>query len=333
MSERVVVVTGASAGLGRAIACAFAREGDRVALVARGRAGLEAAAAEVRQLGGKAVVYPADVADADALDAVAEAVERELGPIDVWVNNAMVAVLGEVADTTAEEFRRVTDVTYLGSVHGTQSGAAQDAAARPGAHHPGRLRARPPRHPASGDLLRSQARDPGLLRVPALRAAPPRKHRRPDDRPAARDEHHPVRLGAPPCAQSAAAGPAHLRARAGRPRRRLGLAPSAPPELWVGAPTALTIVGNRLAPWVAEWYLGRTGFGSQQTDTPAAPDRPDYVEAPLDDRRDFGADGSFTDQAKTRSPQLWAATHRPAVAGIGALVAGALAALARRAAA
>src|SRR3954452_8677351 len=118
---RTIVITGASAGVVRATARGFARRGDRVALLARGRAGLEAAAADVRHLGGRPLVVPTDVADADAVEAAAERIEAELGPIDVWINNAMTAVLGEVADTSAAEFRRVTEVTYLGQVHGTQA--------------------------------------------------------------------------------------------------------------------------------------------------------------------------------------------------------------------
>src|SRR3954468_6619901 len=118
---RTIVITGASAGVGRTTAAAFGERGDRVALIARGRAGLEAAAAEVRALGGEALVLPCDVADADALDAAATRAERELGPIDAWINAAMTAVQGRVVDTPASELRRVTEVTYLGSVHGIQS--------------------------------------------------------------------------------------------------------------------------------------------------------------------------------------------------------------------
>src|SRR3954471_4936256 len=118
---RTIVITGASAGVGRTTAAAFGERGDRVALIARGRAGLEAAAREVREAGGQALVLPCDVADADAVDRAADEVERTLGPIDVWCNVHMTAVLAEVTETTAEEFRRVTEVTYLGSVHGVQS--------------------------------------------------------------------------------------------------------------------------------------------------------------------------------------------------------------------
>src|SRR4051812_29533000 len=121
MDSEVVVITGASAGVGRATARAFAARGAKIGLIARGRAGLEATRREVEAAGGAALVLPADVADADAVDAAADAVEERFGPIDVWVNAAMAAVLGEVRSTTAEEFRRVTEVTYLGSVHGIQA--------------------------------------------------------------------------------------------------------------------------------------------------------------------------------------------------------------------
>src|SRR5688500_13263034 len=116
---RVVVVTGASAGVGRATVRAFARRGASLGLLARGRDGLEATRAEVEALGGKALVLPTDVADPDQVEAAAGAVEAELGPIDVWVNNAMVSVFSPARETTAAEYRRVTEVTYLGYVHGT----------------------------------------------------------------------------------------------------------------------------------------------------------------------------------------------------------------------
>ena len=115
----VVVVTGASAGVGRAVVREFARHGAQIGLIARGRDGLEGARREVEATGGRALVLPADVADADAVERAAAAVEAELGPIDVWVNNAMVSVFSPVAEMTADEYRRVTEVTYLGFVHGT----------------------------------------------------------------------------------------------------------------------------------------------------------------------------------------------------------------------
>ena len=118
MSE-VIVVTGASAGLGRAIVERFARDGCSIGLIARGRERLEQAGATVEALGGRALLLPLDVADADAVEHAAETVERELGPIDVWINNAMVSVYSPIKQMPAAEFRRVTEVTYLGYVHGT----------------------------------------------------------------------------------------------------------------------------------------------------------------------------------------------------------------------
>ncbi|MDQ6796796.1 MAG: SDR family NAD(P)-dependent oxidoreductase, partial [Actinomycetota bacterium] len=119
MSGRVVVVTGASGGVGRAVAQAFGEAGDAVALLARGRAGLEAAADQVRAGGGRALVLPTDTADAAAVEAAAERVESELGLIDIWVNDAFTSVFAPFAEITAEEFRRVTEVSYLGYVYGT----------------------------------------------------------------------------------------------------------------------------------------------------------------------------------------------------------------------
>src|SRR3954451_3747911 len=121
----IVVVTGASAGVGRATVRAFAEQGFDVGLIARGEAGLEAAADEIRSLGRRALPLPLDVADADAVEAAADRVERDLGPIDVWVNNAMESVFATVQDTKPDEYRRVTDVNYLGYVYGTKSALAR----------------------------------------------------------------------------------------------------------------------------------------------------------------------------------------------------------------
>ena len=158
---RVVVITGASAGVGRATARAFAARGAAVGLIARGAAGLEATHHEIVQAGGRAVWVEADVADAAAVEAAAARIEAELGPIDVWVNNAMATVLSPVKQMTSEEFQRVTDVTYLGAVHGARPRSPHAAPRRRG-HHPGRVGAGLSRHSAAIGVLRGKARDPGI---------------------------------------------------------------------------------------------------------------------------------------------------------------------------
>ncbi len=165
--RRVVVITGASAGVGRATAHAFAKEGAHIGLIARGAERLEAARREVEELGGKAVIVAADVADADAIEAAAATIEQQLGPIDVWVNNAMTSVFSPVKEMTADEFKRVTEVTYLGFVNGTLA-ALKRMLPRDRRHHSGRQRAGVSRHSSAGRVLRREARHPRLLRLAAL---------------------------------------------------------------------------------------------------------------------------------------------------------------------
>jgi NAD(P)-dependent dehydrogenase (short-subunit alcohol dehydrogenase family) len=329
---KVAVVTGASAGIGRATARELGRRGYAVALLARGEAGLDAARREIEADGGRALALPVDVADADAVDAAADRVERELGPIDVWVNVAMAAVLGEVRHTSAEEFRRVTEVTYLGSVHGAQAALRRmlprdrgkivqvgSALGRRGI--PLQATYCAAKHAIQGfvESLRTELIHEGskvevtLVQLPGLnttqfgwvRLRPPVDH-----------EPQPVA----PIYQPEVA--ARAIAWAAENRRR---------ELWVGWPTTLTIVGNWVAPRIQDWYLARTGYGGQQTSKPAAPDRRDYLFEPLDTSEDRGSHGSFDDQAKSRSPQLWLSTHRRALlAGAVSAAAAGTAALTRR---
>jgi NAD(P)-dependent dehydrogenase (short-subunit alcohol dehydrogenase family) len=315
----VVVITGASAGVGRAAARAFGARGDRVALIARGEAGLRAAAEEVRAAGGQALVLPCDVSDADAVEAAAARAEEQLGPIDVWVNNAMTAVLAEVADTPAEEFRRVTEVTYLGSVHGAQAALrrmlprdrgviVQVGSALAFRGIPLQATYCGAKHAIEGfcESLRTELmhRKSGVrlavVHLPGMNTTQFSWVR-------ARTERHPQPV--PPIYQPEVAADVIVWAAHHRRKR-----------IWVGYPTVQTIVGNRLAAWVADRYLARTGFDSQQTDQPMPPGRPDYLFSPLDAETDHGLHGEWGDQAVTRSTQVWLNLHRGTVAAAAAAV-------------
>ena len=324
----VVVITGASAGVGRATAQAFGRRGARVGLLARGRDGLEGAKAEVESAGAKALVLPTDVSDAQAVEAAAGEVEERFGPIDVWVNNAMVSVFSPVKEMTAEEFRRVTEVTYLGTVYGTlaalkrmlprnRGSIVQVGSALAYRGIPLQSAYCGSKHAIQGftESLRSELiHDRSdvqltMVQMPALntpqfgwvRSRLPRKPQ-------------PV----PPIFQPEVAAEAIVWA--ARHRRN---------ELWVGWPAVKAIWGNKLIPRELDYYLARTGYDSQQTDEPVDQDRKDNLWEPLPG--DHGAHGSFDNQAHRRSYQWWANTHRGAVALAGsslAMLAGA--ALARR---
>jgi short-subunit dehydrogenase len=326
---RVIVVTGASAGIGRATVRELARRRAAVGLVARGRDGLEGAAREARALGARAAVAPADVADADAVEAAAATVERELGPIDVWVNAAMATVLARVVDSTAAEIRRTTEVTYLGYVHGTLAALRRMVPRDRGtivqvgsalAYRGIPLQAAycGAKHAIQGftESLRAELRHDGsavaitMVHLPGVNSTQfdlvrARLPRRP--RPVA-----PVYQ--PEVAARAIAWAAE------HPRR----------ELWVGAPTVGVILADRLAPGLLERYLARTAVGGQQTDEPADPERPDYLFAPVPG--DHGAHGRFDDEAREASLQLRAATHRGWLLAAAGACAGGAAALARRSA-
>ena len=324
----VVVITGASAGVGRATAQAFGRRGARVGLLARGRDGLEGAKAEVESAGAKALVLPTDVSDAQAVEAAAGEVEERFGPIDVWVNNAMVSVFSPVKEMTAEEFRRVTEVTYLGTVYGTlaalkrmlprnRGSIVQVGSALAYRGIPLQSAYCGSKHAIQGftESLRSELiHDRSdvqltMVQMPALntpqfgwvRSRLPRKPQ-------------PV----PPIFQPEVAAEAIVWA--AQHRRN---------ELWVGWPAVKAIWGNKLISRELDYYLARTGYDSQQTDEPVDQDRKDNLWEPLPG--DHGAHGSFDSRAHRRSYQWWANTHRGAVALAGsalAMLAGA--ALARR---
>ena len=331
MSGRVVVVTGGSAGVGRATAEAFARRGDRVAVVARDRDRVEAAVGELERLGApQAVGSVADVADPAALEEAAETVERELGPIDVWVNNAMTAVLGKVRDTTAEDFRRVSDVTYLGSVHGylaaltvmrprDRGTIVQVGSALAWRGIPLQASYCSAKHAIQGfyESLRTELMHENsnikltIVHLPGLNTTQFGWVR-------LRGLHqHPQPVA--PVFQPEVAAKAIVHA-AKHPRR----------QLWVGLPTYYTIIGNWLAPAIQDRYLANTAFGGQQSDRSAAPDRDDYLHTPVDDDTDRGSHGIFDDRAKNHSLALELTLRRGIIAAaIASASAAALAAAAR----
>jgi NAD(P)-dependent dehydrogenase (short-subunit alcohol dehydrogenase family) len=327
LEGKVVAVTGASAGVGRATARELARRGADVGLIARGEERLAAAAQEVRDAGRRACVAPADVASADQVEAAARRIEEELGPLDIWVNVAMTAVLAETWECTPEEFLRVTQVTYLGSVHGMQAALRRfrprdrgtivqvgSALSRRGIPLQSTYCAS--KHAIKGvcDSLRAEllhensSVQVALVQLPGLNTPQFNWVR-------TRLGKHPQPV--PPIYQPEVAARAIAWA-AEHPKR----------ELWVGLPTVYTILGERVASGLMDRYLAKTNIQAQQTDQPIDPStRRDNLESPPPG--DPGAHGIFDDQAKVRSPQLWLATHKGLVAGAAA--AGAAAAAAARA--
>jgi NAD(P)-dependent dehydrogenase (short-subunit alcohol dehydrogenase family) len=333
-APQVVVVTGASGGIGRATAIAFARRGDRVALLARGEVGLQAAADEVRAAGGTPLVVPVDVSDADAVEAAADRVEAELGPIDVWCNVAFTSVFAPFDQISAAEYARVTQVTYLGFVHGTmaalrrmkprdrgvivQTGSALAYRGIPlqsvycGAKHAIRgfteALLTELRHDASNVHV-TMVNMPGV-NTPQFDWVLNKLPKRPQ----------PVApIYSPEFVATAMVWAAE------HPRRR---------AWWVGTPTVYTIMGNKVAPAFLDRYLARTGISGQQTDADAQPDDPQNLWHPADgaDGHDFGAEGRFTKGSWTRDPQVWASRHHGAVAAAAgaALAVGAAAVSGRR---
>jgi NAD(P)-dependent dehydrogenase (short-subunit alcohol dehydrogenase family) len=301
--SRTVVVTGASAGVGRAAAAAFGARGDRVALIARGREGLASAVRDVESAGGHALALPCDVSDAAAVDAAAQRAEDELGPIDVWVNDAMAAVLAYVHETDPADFRRVTEVTYLGCVHGTMAALARmrprDRGVIVQVGSALAYRAIPLQASYCGakfairgftDALRAELmHERSNVRVTMVQLPGLNTPQFTWVRTTLRRQPQPV----PPIYQPELAADAIVYA-ADHPRR----------EVWLGGSTVITILGNKLAPWFADRYLARTNVQAQQTDQPLDPTRRDYLYEPLDDHADRGAHGPFDARAKRRSLQF-----------------------------
>jgi NAD(P)-dependent dehydrogenase (short-subunit alcohol dehydrogenase family) len=317
MNGRVVVVTGASAGVGRAAALAFAERGDAVGLLARGAERLESTRREVEALGARAHAVTVDVADAQAVENAASEVEQTLGPIDVWVNNAMATVFAPLADVEPDEFRRATEVTYLGSVWGTmaalrrmrprdrgvivQVGSALAyrgiplQAAYCGAKHAlqGFLESVRTELAHDGSKVRVTMVQLPALNTPQFTWSRARMPRQPQ----------PV----PPIFQPEVGADAIVWA-ADHPRR----------ELLVGWPTVKTILGNAVMPGIADRYLADKGYEAQQTERPLEHERQGNLFEPAEG--DAGAHGPFDDRAKPFSVQLWATKHRRALGAAGAAV-------------
>jgi NAD(P)-dependent dehydrogenase (short-subunit alcohol dehydrogenase family) len=318
---KVIAVTGASAGVGRAAVRRFARDGARLGLIARGRERLDAAAAEVERLGGEALVLPLDVAEPDAVDDAASQIEERFGPLDVWVNNAMATVFAPVRDTTPEEFRRATEVTYLGAVWGTMAALRRmlprDRGTIVQVGSALAYRSIPLQAAYCGaksairgftESLRTELLHEGsdvhvtMVELPAhntpqfgwSRAKMPRKPQ-------------PV----PPIFQPEVAAEAIFYAATHRRR-----------ELVVGWPAVKAVYGEKVAPGLLDRYLARSGYDAQQTEEPLDAEREGNLFEPVPG--DFAAHGTFDDQAKPRSLLFELDRRRDSIAfaaGLGAAVA------------
>jgi len=309
--SEVVVVTGASAGLGRAIAREFGRHGASVGLISRNQERLDAAKKEIEQTGGRALVLPADVADPIAVESAAEKVERDLGPIDVWVNNAMTSVFSPIEEMEPDEFKRVTEVTYLGTVYGTIAALKQMRQRNRGAivqvgsalayrSIPLQSAYCAAKHAIAGftdslrcELIHQKSRvHVTMVHMPALNT--PQfgwvKSRLPQ-------KAQPV----PPIFQPEVGARAVYWA-AHRRRR----------EVFVGGSTVAAIYGQKFIPGLLDRYLGKTGYASQQNDGPEDPNRANDLWESVPG--DIAAHGAFDDRASYRSPELWMSGYRTALA-------------------
>src|SRR5437870_4197318 len=317
MPRQVIVITGASAGVGRATVRAFAKRGADIGLLARGIDGLEAARREVEAEGGRALVLPTDVASAEQVESAAARIERDLGPIDVWINNAMVSVFSPVKELQPEEVKRVIDVTYLGVVYGTLAALkrmlprdrgtiVQVGSALAYRGIPLQAAYCGAKHAIQGfteslrcELLHDKSNvRVTMVQLPAMNTpqfswVKSRLPRKPQ----------PV----PPIYQPEIAAEAIIYA-AYQDRR----------EMEVGMPTVVAVEGNKFIPGIMDRYLARTNYEAQQTDEPVEADRRDNLWSPVPG--DHGAHGTFDDRASDSSPQLWANMNRRWLAlGCGAL--------------
>jgi NAD(P)-dependent dehydrogenase (short-subunit alcohol dehydrogenase family) len=324
---QVIVVTGASGGVGRAVARRYGARGDKVAVLARGVDGLAGVTKEIEAAGGTALPVEVDVADHAAVDAAATHVEAELGPIDVWINDAFTSVFAPFMQVSPDEFKRLTEVTYLGYVYGTRAAlrrmlprdrgtVVQVGSALAYRGIPLQSGYCGAKHAIQGfteslrcELLHDKSNvHVTMVQLPAVNTPQ-------FDWVLSRLRHkaQPV----PPIYQPEVAARGIVYA-ADHPRRR---------EYWIGGSTVATLLANAVAPGMLDRYLARTGYKSQQTDQPRTADQPANLWRPADGPHepDYGAHGRFDGRAKTHSVQLWASQHHGVLAGAAA--AAALAAL------
>ena len=311
--RRVVVITGASAGVGRAAAVEFARRGDAVGLIARGAAGLASAREEVEQAGGEGFVFPVDVADPQAVDEAASAIEDRFGRIDVWVNNASASVVAPVGATTPEEFKRATEVTYLGAVYGTMAA----------------LRRMAPRN--AGCIIQvGSTRVPGGQALHSSRWGAKQAIQAFTEslREELEHDHTQIQLTMVNLPPLNTPGADWSRNKTGREVQPSG--PVYQPELaaraivWASEHKRKELVVA--GPSLVEHIPGRNGYGQLGEDA-REPDERDNLFEPLDAGQDTGSHGRLEDGARSVSPGLWASMHRQALS-VAAGVAGAGVALA-----
>ncbi len=321
-TRKIAVVTGGTAGVGRATVREFANAGYDVAILARGQAGLDGAAKDVEQAGRRALPVTVDVADGPAIELAADRVEKELGPIDVWVNVAFAGSLAFFWDTSPEEYRRMTDVTYYGQVNGTRAALRvmrpRDRGAIVNVSSAMAYRSIPlqsaycgAKHAIKGftESLITELRATnsavtiGLVTLPGVNTTQFNWNLN-------KMNNHPKPV--PPIVQPEVCARA-IRFSAEHPRR----------NMWVGISTAYTVLGNRVAPRFVDWYLGKTGVNSQQTEQDA-PHWGSNVFQPQDDEHDRGARGAFSAGAATHDPVSFVAMNRVAslIAAGSALAAG-----------